>query len=60
MVERNRVDLDRKKGRNNQIFLSKALPIYHDVIVSNFVCKNSSWYQYLALEIDESKEKLES
>lgn len=59
MVERNRVDLDRKKGRNNQTFLSKALPIYHDVIVSNFVCKNSPWYQYLALEI-ESEEKLES
>lgn len=60
VVESNGADLDRKKGRNNQALWSKALSIYHDVIVSDFVCKNSSWYQYLALETDESEEKLES
>lgn len=60
MVESNRAYLVKKKGRNNQALWSKALPIYHTVIVSGFVCKACSWYQYLALEIDESEEKLET
>lgn len=60
MVESNRAYLGKKKGRNNQALWSKALPIYHTVIVSGFVCKACSWYQYLALEIDDSEEKLET
>lgn len=59
MVESKRADWVRRKGRNNQALWSKALLIYHDVIVSDFVCKNYSWYQYFALEIDESEVKLE-